>query len=564
MVTLINIYQLTKAQIMTITIIALLIFIIIMLTSFLFIFSSYKNKQFMFYKNLQYIQNINIKERLNRINQMVQANDQYSDVLGIWISRYHLFLKKDLNKLFKNYMQVLKLQSNKKWWKAYKLMYRMYNKSNDLKDYLQLLTIEIDYFISIDQLLREYQLFFKQNFNYLQEQTIKINLQNDINQEQLYEVIKIINDMFKELETNINIINITQIISILSEIALAVITLAEILAHLPTLRYIIKYEVEEKIADLKHKYQSIKMNKTLLLQYEQIMATINENLDIVHKQINNLQYKKAKTKTQEILHMIASFNNKVSKEQIFYSTFKQNYEKFLVMNFNFHEVFQIIKNEIKLTTKINTKTTLMMKAANLEAVIAKQLATVNHFDNLLIVEHHKTIKTISYETLVMLLAALFENSLVVFNSLKEYNQLLHEQNKAQLKFKTYVAKINSMMLQIDNILNNINFYYLNEIYQTKFNDLQFLINDTILNFNDSEDNNLTFNKFNDLQNKIFYLYTELKIDIITHKLSHSTLVYANRHRSINAQLQPKFTEIEHNINNNYNQKALMLLLELME
>ena len=83
MVTLINIYQLTKAQIMTIIVIALLIFIIIVLTSFLFIFSSYKNKQFMFYKNLQYIQNINIKERLNRINQMVQANDQYSDVLGI-------------------------------------------------------------------------------------------------------------------------------------------------------------------------------------------------------------------------------------------------------------------------------------------------------------------------------------------------------------------------------------------------------------------------------------------------------------------------------------------------
>ena len=57
----------------------------------------------------------------------------------------------------------------------------MYNKSNNLKNQLQLLTIEIDYFISIDQLLREYQLFFKQNFNYLQDQITKINLQSDLN-----------------------------------------------------------------------------------------------------------------------------------------------------------------------------------------------------------------------------------------------------------------------------------------------------------------------------------------------------------------------------------------------
>lgn len=83
MLTLINIYQLTIAQIITIIIITLLIFTIIILTSFLVIFSSYKNKEFMIYKNLQYIQNINVKERLTRISQMVQINEQYSNVLGI-------------------------------------------------------------------------------------------------------------------------------------------------------------------------------------------------------------------------------------------------------------------------------------------------------------------------------------------------------------------------------------------------------------------------------------------------------------------------------------------------
>ncbi|WJG69846.1 septation ring formation regulator [Spiroplasma ixodetis Y32] len=564
MLMLIKIYKLTSAQIIIITIISLLIFTIIVLTSLLVIFSSYKNKQFMVYKNLQYIQNINIKERLNRINQMVQANEQYSSILGIWISRYNLFLKKDLNKVFKNYIQILKLQNNKELWKRYKLMYRMHNKSNNLKNQLQLLTIEIDYFISIDQLLREYQLFFKQNFNYLQDQMIKINLQNDLNREQLDEVIKIINDMFKELETNINAINVSQIITILSEIAIAVVTLAEILDNLPTLRYIITYEIKQKMAALKNKYQMIKINNTLLLQYEQLVANVDEKLSFINKQINNLQYKKAKVNTQEILKLIATFSNKIDKEQIFYNIFKQNYEKFLVMSFNFNEIFETIKNEIVLSNKINSKMIENSKITNLETIINKQLATVNHFDNLLIIEHQKSIKNTSYETLVMLLAALFENSIVVFNSLKEYNKLLNEQNKVKIKFKTYVDKINSMMLQIDNILNNINFYYLNEIYKEKFSDLQYLINDTILNFKNGNYDNSSFSKFNDLQNKIFHLYTELKMEITIHKLSHLTLVYVNRHRSINQQLNSKFNEIENNITNNHNQKALTLLLELME
>ncbi|WP_342252890.1 hypothetical protein [Spiroplasma endosymbiont of Zeiraphera isertana] len=564
MLMLIKIYKLTSAQIIIITIISLLIFTIIVLTSLLVIFSSYKNKQFMVYKNLQYIQNINIKERLNRINQMVQTNEQYSSILGIWISRYNLFLKKDLNKVFKKYIQILKLQNNKELWKRYKLMYRMHNKSNNLKNQLQLLTIEIDYFISIDQLLREYQLFFKQNFNYLQDQMIKINLQNDLNREQLDEVIKIINDMFKELETNINAINVSQIITILSEIAIAVVTLAEILDNLPTLRYIITYEIKQKMAALKNKYQMIKINNTLLLQYEQLVANVDEKLSFINKQINNLQYKKAKVNTQEILKLIATFSNKIDKEQIFYNIFKQNYEKFLVMSFNFNEIFEAIKNEIALSNKINSKMIENSKITNLETIINKQLATVNHFDNLLIIEHQKSIKNTSYETLVMLLAALFENSIVVFNSLKEYNKLLNEQNKAKIKFKTYVDKINSMMLQIDNILNNINFYYLNEIYKEKFSDWQYLINDTILNFQNGNYDNSSFSKFNDLQNKIFHLYTELKMEITIHKLSHLTLVYANRHRSINQQLNSKFNEIENNITNNHNQKALTLLLELME
>lgn len=564
MLTMISIYQLTIAQIITIAVISLLIFTIIILTCLLIIFSSYKNKQFLIYKNLQYMQNVNIKERLNRINQMVQVNQQYTNVLGIWISRYNLFLKKDLNKLFKNYLQILKLEKNKEFWKAYKLIYKIHNKSNNLKHHLQLLIVEIDYFISIDQLLREYQLFFRQNFNYLQDQTIKLNLQNDLNPEQLDEVIKIINDMFKRLETNINAINISQIITILSEIAIAVVTLAEILDHLPTLRYIITYEIEQKMLSLKNKYHIIKINNILLSQYEQLVADVNEKLNIANKQINNLQYKKAKVKTQEILNLIVCFNDKIDKEQIFYRIFKQNYEKFLVMNFNFNEIFQTIKNEIIISNKINVKAIVDEKLINLETMINKQLTSVNHFDNLLIIEHQKTIKTTSCETLLMLLAALFEYSIVVFKSLKEYNKLLNEQNKSKLKFKTYVDKINSMMLQIDNIFNNINFYFLNEVYAKKFNDLQYLVNDTIVNFKNNDYDSITFNEFNDLQNKIFHLYTELKIEIIIHKLSHLTLIYANRHRSINEQLNNKFNEIESNINNNHNQKALTLLLELME
>lgn len=64
--------------------------------------------------------------------------------------------------------------------------------------------------------------------------------------------------------------------------------------------------------------------------------------------------KKAKLKTQEILQLIASFNSKINKEQFFYSIFKQNYEKFLVMNFNLMRI-KIIKNKIFLSNKINSK-----------------------------------------------------------------------------------------------------------------------------------------------------------------------------------------------------------------
>ena len=61
----------------------------------------------------------------------------------------------------------------------------------------------------------------------------------------------------------------------------------------------------------------IKINNTLLLQYEQLVANVDEKLSFINKQINNLQYKNAKVNTQEILKLIVTFSNKIDKEQIF-------------------------------------------------------------------------------------------------------------------------------------------------------------------------------------------------------------------------------------------------------
>lgn len=560
----INIVHLSVTKIITISIIILLCLLIILLAYFLILISNYKNKQFNVFKNLQYIQSLSIKERLIRIKQMVVSNDQYTSMLGIWISRYHLFLKKDLKNLFKNYQQTIKLQKNKQYWKSSKLMKKVYRRSKILKHQIQLLITEIDYFISIDQLLREYQLFFKQNFNYLQDQTIKITLQNNLNEEQLQTVIKIINDMFKQLEVAISEANLPTTISLLGEIAIAVVTLAEIIANLPKLNYIVNDEIKQKMINLKIKCQTTKIDENLLLQFQEFEIIIKEKLKLAITQINNLQYKKAKMQVSEILGKIANFNNKIEKEQAYYQIFKQSYIRFLTANFNFNEIYADINCQIIAITNNQQAQFNQEKIQTLETTINKQLSSFNHFDNLLIVENQKSINIISYQQLLILLIELFKHSILVFNSLSEYNKLLSQQNKPKIKLEIIINKINSMMLQVDTILNNINYYYLSEKHHESFMLLQQLVNDTIVKTKMSNITNESLLLFNNVQNKIFQLYTSIKMEITIHKLSHATLVLANRHRTVNLQLKTKFDDIEMNMHNNHYQNALTLLLELIK
>lgn len=443
-------------------------------------------------------------------------------------------------------------------------MKKVYRRSKVLKHQIQLLTTEIDYFISIDQLLREYQLFFKQNFNYLQDQTIKITLQNNLNEEQLQAIIKIINDMFKQLELAISDANLPKTINVLGEIAIAVVTLAEIIANLPKLNYLVNDEIKQKMIDLKTKCQITKIDESLVLQFQEFEVGIKEKLKLAISQINNLQYKKAKIQASEILEKITNFNSKINKEKAFYQIFKQSYSRFLTANFNFNEVYADINRQIIAITKTQQAVFNQEKVQNLETIISKQLSSFNQIDNLLIVENQKSIKSTSYHQLLILLNQLFEHSILVFNSLREYNKLLKQQNKPKIKLEIIINKINSMMLQIDTILNNINYYYLNEKYDESFMALQQLVNDTISKVKISDVSNESLLVFNNVQNKIFQLYTSIKMEITIHKLSHATLVFANRHRAINFQLKPKFDDIETSMHNNHHQQALTLLLQLME
>ena len=78
-----SIHHLNVLQVIITIIISSLIVLICVLTFILIGLSSYKNKQVQVLKNLQYIQNINIKERLQRIYQMGHINKQYNGILAI-------------------------------------------------------------------------------------------------------------------------------------------------------------------------------------------------------------------------------------------------------------------------------------------------------------------------------------------------------------------------------------------------------------------------------------------------------------------------------------------------
>lgn len=556
----------TTTKILFLTAIVLLFIVLITSTIILIVISSIKNKKQQILKNLEYCQNINLKDRLKRINGIIKTNTQYENIFNIWINRYQKLLKQDCQNIVQNFWKIIELEGKKDYVARNELIKITFVASNKTKEQIKKLLIEIDYFISIDQLIREYQLFFKQNFNYLQSEIIKINLQSEINQEQLTEIINVLEVKFKDLETFVNQAQFASVISTLSEIAIGTTVLAEILVNLPNLSHQVYHLIPARINAIKKQLEYQSYDHNLIISFSALEANINRKLTIVKKLINNLQYKKSKNEIKEILYSLNKFNADLKEEDNFNKIFAQYYQQFLDLSLNLSQVFDMLNqdfDDLDLTQNGLQKET---EVYNLKNIIQQQINIINDIENEITIEADKHDKELTYQQLLMLLRDLLENNILAFNNLSQYNHLLIEEIKPKIMIASLLNKLNSTMLQVENILSNFKYKYLPIIYNQTFLSLEEKIKkiaNTIENSIDL-DLNVIIKELNLLQNQSFQLYQQIKIAITFYQLANATLVYANRYRQDNEQASLQFQNIEENLQQKNYQQALVNLINLVQ
>lgn len=556
----------TTTKILFLTAIVLLFIVLITSTIILIVISSIKNKKQQILKNLEYCQNINLKDRLKRINGIIKTNTQYENIFNIWINRYQKLLKQDCQQLVQHFWKIIELENKKDYVARNELIKITYVASNQTKEQIKKLLIEIDYFISIDQLIREYQLFFKQNFNYLQSEIVKINLQSEINQEQLTEIINVLEVKFKDLETFVNQAQFASVISTLSEIAIGTTVLAEILVNLPNLSHQVYHLIPARINAIKKQLEYQSYDHNLIISFSALEANINRKLTIVKKLINNLQYKKSKNEIKEILYSLNKFNADLKEEDNFNKIFAQYYQQFLDLSLNLNQVFDMLNqdfDDLDLTQNGLQKET---EVYSLKNIIQQQINIINDIENEITIEADKHDKELTYQQLLMLLRDLLENNILAFNNLNQYNHLLIEEIKPKIMIASLLNKLNSTMLQVENILSNFKYKYLPTIYNQTFLSLEDKIKkiaNTIENSIDL-DLNVIIKELNLLQNQSFQLYQQIKIAITFYQLSNATLVYANRYRQDNEQANLQFQNIEDHLQQKNYQQALVNLINLIQ
>lgn len=556
----------TTTKILFLTVIILLFIVLITSTIILIIISSIKNKKNQILKNLEYCQNINLKDRLKRINGIIKNNSQYQNVFNIWINRYQKLLKYDCQEIVKNYWKIIELEKNKDYVARNELIKITHAASNKTKEQTKKLLIEIDYFISIDQLIREYQLFFKQNFNYLQSEIIKINLQSEINQEQLTEVINVLEVKFKDLENFVNQAQFSFVISTLSEIAIGTTVLAEILVNLPNLSHQVYHLIPARINAIKKQLEYQSYDHNLIISFSNLEANINHKLIVAKKLINNLQYKKSKNEIKEILYSLDKFNADLKEEDNFNKIFSQYYQQFLDLSLNLNEVFANLNQDFEDLDQTQNGLQNETEVNQLKNEIYQQISIINDIENEITIEIEKNDKDLTFQQLLMLLRDLLENHILTFDTLTRYNHLLIEEIKPKIIIASSLSKLNSTMLQVENILANFKYKYLSSQYHQMFISLE----DKIKNLTNTIENNVDLDlnviikELNLLQNQSFQLYQQIKIAITFYQLADATLVYANRYRQDNEQANFQFQNIEENLKQKNYQQALVNLINLIQ
>lgn len=560
----INNFNTTK--ILFLTVIILLFIILITSTIILIIISNLKNKRNQILKNLEYCQNINLKDRLKRINGIIKTNTEYENIFNIWINRYQKLLKHDCQNIVKHFWKIISLEKDKDYILRNELIKKTYLDSNKTKDQVKKLLIEIDYFISIDQLIREYQLFFKQNFNYLQSEIIKIKLQSEINQEQLAAVINVLEIKFKELERYVNQAQFAFVINTLSEIAIGTTVLAEILVNLPSLSHQVYHLIPARIEMTKKQLEYQSYDHNLLVNFSTLETNINNKLIIAKKLINNLQYKKSKNEIKEILFALKKFNADLKEEDNFNKIFFQYFQQFSALSLNLNQVFDNLNHYFEDIDNTLNGLKNESEITNLKKIIQQQINEINYLENEITLETEKNDKNLTYQQLLMLLRDLLEINIITFDSLTKYNHLLIEEIKPKIIITTGINKLNSTMLQIENILSNFKYKYLQTTYHQIFLSLEAkikLLTDTIEN-NLDLNLNAIIKELNTLQNQSFQLYHQIKIAITLYQLANATLVYANRYRQDSEQANFQFQNIEENLKKQNYQQALVNLINLIQ
>lgn len=556
----------TTTKILFLIVIILLFIVLISSTIILIVISNIKNKKNQILKNLEYCQNINLKDRLKRINGIIKTNTEYENIFNIWINRYQKLLKQDCQKIVKNYWKIIELEKEKDYVARNELIKLTFVASNKTKEQTKKLLIEIDYFISIDQLIREYQLFFKQNFNYLQSEIVKINLQSEINQEQLTEIINVLEIKFKDLENFVNQAQFSSVISTLSEIAIGTTVLAEILVNLPNLSHQVYHLIPARINAIKKQLEYQSYDHNLIISFSSLEANINQKLFIAKKLINNLQYKKSKNEIKEILFSLNKFNADLKEEDNFNKIFSQYYEQFSDLSLNLSQVFENLNQDFDDLDQTQNGLQNENEVNSLNNIIQQQINIITDIENEITIELDKNDKDLTYQQMLMLLRDLLENNILAFDNLTKYNQLLIEEIKPKIMIASSLNKLNSTMLQVENILANFKYKYLPSNYHQMFLDLE----DKIKNLTDTIENNIDLDlnviikELNLLQNQSFQLYQQIKIAITFYQLANATLIYANRYRQDNEQATFQFQNIEDNLKQQNYQQALINLINLIQ
>lgn len=556
--------HLTINKIVMLAFLILLLLLLIIATIFYTFNVVYKKRKNQILKDLQYFKNINIQEKLKRMSIIAHYNKNYEHVFSIWAKRYKNLLDNNFWKINSSFVNIINFEKTNKFKLRNSLINETFKYSKKTKIMVQKLVIEIDYFISSDQLFREYQLFFNQKFLFLKKEIVKLNFQEQFDQHKINDILNIIESKLQFLDTNIIEGKFELLIDIFTKIDIALTTLANILQELPNINFHLDKNIPERIMKLKENLDKLQENKFLDF-YNNLNVRIKQQTVIIKNLIDDLQYKKANKILKEILKSLDYFQEDIKEEEKFSTFFQQKYQEFNLINLNLNQIFDQINNDFNKINREELGEENNDKLRVLNQAIKKDISVLNILEKRLYSVVDKQSENLSYQQILELLSDIIEKNIFIFDKLDTYNQLLIKKIDKKLIIESSCNKIKSIVLQLQNLFDNLKFSYLQEKFCEKFLAIQKKFQQVEKFIETSNKNNydLVIEKLKIIENEIFSLYQEIKITYSIWQLSYSTLEYSNRLRKNNAESKSNFEEIDNLIAKESYEQALIKLIKLI-